>query len=152
MTLLNEASTILINELIEGGWEFILSYGVSVHQQNSPPTWEADFTRKREDGRWDIYESGYSSDDPNEAIHLAYQNVMDGLQIDLRVQRFQTPQDMSTVDSRYKSEQDRIDDSTQLMEARLERLKKLTLRQVIRARMLQCKLRLESLFKKWFSR
>lgn len=47
------------------------------------------------------------------------------------------------VDSRYKSKEDKDLDSIKLMEARLERLKNLSKEQIIKAKLLQLKLKME---------
>lgn len=52
------------------------------------------------------------------------------------------------VDSRYKSEKQRKEESSSLMEARMERLKKMPRCEIIRSRLLQLKLKLETFLKK----
>lgn len=52
------------------------------------------------------------------------------------------------VDSRYKSNKERESEATALMEARLMRMKNLSKDQVIRAKLLQLKLRMEEYIKK----
>ncbi len=47
------------------------------------------------------------------------------------------------VDSRYKSKKERKSDALALMQARLERMKKLPRKEVLRARLLQLKLKME---------
>lgn len=51
------------------------------------------------------------------------------------------------VDSRYKSAKDKEDDSVALMEARLARMKNLSKEDILRAKLLQLKLRMESYLK-----
>jgi hypothetical protein len=51
------------------------------------------------------------------------------------------------VDSRYKSEQERASEATVLMEARLKRMKKLSKDQVIHAKLIQLKLKMEEYLK-----
>ncbi|MBC8434360.1 MAG: hypothetical protein H8D96_20825 [Desulfobacterales bacterium] len=52
------------------------------------------------------------------------------------------------VDSRYKSKKERELDGAALMEARLQRMKKLSKDQIIRAKLLQLKLQMEDYLKK----
>lgn len=52
------------------------------------------------------------------------------------------------VDSRYSSNEERIKDGMALMEARLERMKNLSKDEVIRAKLLQLKLKMESYLNK----
>ena len=52
------------------------------------------------------------------------------------------------VDSRYKSNKERESEATALMEARLMRMKNLSKDQIIRAKLLQLKLRMEEYIKK----
>lgn len=47
------------------------------------------------------------------------------------------------LDSRYKSKTERESDATVLMEARLQRLKNLSKEQIIKARLMQLKLKME---------
>lgn len=47
------------------------------------------------------------------------------------------------VDSRYKSDKERVTDATTLMEARLTRMKNLSKEQIIRAKLIQLKLKME---------
>jgi hypothetical protein len=51
------------------------------------------------------------------------------------------------VDSRYKSDKERESDATALMEARLIRMKNLSKDQIIRAKLLQLKLKMEQYLK-----
>ncbi|HLF65618.1 MAG TPA: hypothetical protein VI603_17780 [Saprospiraceae bacterium] len=51
------------------------------------------------------------------------------------------------VDSRYKTTKEREHDSVALMEARLERIKKLPREQILRAKLLQLKLKMENYLK-----
>ena len=51
------------------------------------------------------------------------------------------------VDSRYKTTKERKHDSVALMEARLERIKKLSREQILRAKLLQLKLKMENYLK-----
>lgn len=51
------------------------------------------------------------------------------------------------VDSRYKSNKERESDSTALMEARLKRMKSISKDQIIRAKLLQLKLKMEDYLK-----
>ena len=51
------------------------------------------------------------------------------------------------VDSRYKSTKERKQDSVALMQARLERMKNLPKEQILRAKLLQLKLRMENYLK-----
>ncbi len=51
------------------------------------------------------------------------------------------------VDSRYKTIKEREDDSIALMEARLERMKNLSSEQILRAKLLQLKLKMENYLK-----
>ena len=52
------------------------------------------------------------------------------------------------IDSRYKSKKEQDQDSIKLMEARLERLKKLPKEQIVRAKLLQLKLNMEDYLNK----
>ena len=52
------------------------------------------------------------------------------------------------VDSRYKSNKERESDAAALMETRLKRMKGLTKDQIIRAKLLQLKLKMEDYLKK----
>lgn len=52
------------------------------------------------------------------------------------------------LDSRYKSKKERESDATALMEARLKRMKNLSKNQIIRAKLLQLKLKMEDFLKK----
>lgn len=54
---------------------------------------------------------------------------------------------IDSFDSRYLSEEDKLKESIALMEARLARLKKVPQKEVIRARLLQLKLQMESYVK-----
>ena len=51
------------------------------------------------------------------------------------------------VDSRYKTAKEREEDSIALMQARLERMKKLPKEQILRAKLLQLKLKMENYLK-----
>lgn len=48
------------------------------------------------------------------------------------------------VDSRYKTSKEKVQDSTELMQARLDRMKNLSQEQILRAKLLQLKLRIEN--------
>lgn len=64
--------------LIKEGWEFSLHYGDHSYDCDlNLPSWEADFTRKKEGGKWDNHECGYSYI-PSEAINKAYMNIQNG--------------------------------------------------------------------------
>ena len=52
------------------------------------------------------------------------------------------------ADFKYASKKERLDESTVLMEARLERMKNLSPEQILRAKLLQLKLRMEEYIKK----
>ena len=54
------------------------------------------------------------------------------------------------LDSRYRSKKERIDDGKTLMEARLKRMKKLSDDEIIKARLLQLKLKMEEFIKEPF--
>lgn len=76
--LLNMVNTTKINELIKEGWEFSLHFGNhSKWCDISGNSWEADFTKKMENGLWDNHESGYGVT-PDNAVNLAYDNIKEG--------------------------------------------------------------------------
>jgi hypothetical protein len=80
-TLLNERSVQQINELIKDNWEFSLHFGD--HQFDCDlklPSWEADFTKRLETGKWDNHKCGYSYV-PDEAINSAYMNIKNGVRL-----------------------------------------------------------------------
>lgn len=52
------------------------------------------------------------------------------------------------IDSRYKTKKEREQDSVALMQARLERMKNLSKEQILRAKLLQLKLKMEDYLKK----
>lgn len=70
-----------ILELTKQGWDFSLIWGTfplvddDDTETNTSRCWEADFCIKKEDGFWDNYKSGYS-EDVNEAIDIAYNNIL----------------------------------------------------------------------------
>ena len=77
--ILNDTSNAIIKELISQGWDFMLHYGH--HELESKIikglSWEADFTRKMENGLWDNHECGYALS-PNDAVNMAYNNIKTG--------------------------------------------------------------------------
>ncbi len=72
---INQNSQNQINELIGLGWEFMLHYGKhDTYCKIKTNSWEADFTKRKDDGLWDNHESGYSLM-VDEAINIAYNNI-----------------------------------------------------------------------------
>jgi hypothetical protein len=81
-TLLGVVASNQVNELIKQGWEFTLHFGdnrtwCDIIEQ---PCWEADFTRKKDNGLWDNHESGYGNS-PDLAIEKAYNNIINGVRL-----------------------------------------------------------------------
>lgn len=75
---INQNSKDQINELIGLGWEFMLCYGeYHSYCDIEGSCWEADFTKKMINGKWDNHESGYSII-VDEAINKAYYNIKNG--------------------------------------------------------------------------
>ena len=66
----------LVEEFIKDGWEFDLLWTDWKKEGNF--RWEADFTRRLDNGLWDNHEEGISKDDPNIAIKNAYNNIKTG--------------------------------------------------------------------------
>lgn len=82
MIIDNETSN-KIESLISDGWEFYLHYGnhETYCDKNMPQiNWEADFTRKLKNGKWDNHKCGYGIE-PTEAINIAIYNVLNGIKI-----------------------------------------------------------------------
>lgn len=52
------------------------------------------------------------------------------------------------IDSRYKTKNEREEDAVALMQARLDRMKNLSKEQILRAKLLQLKLKMEDYLKK----
>jgi hypothetical protein len=77
ITGLSTESKMLIDELISSGWHFMLNIG----SEADPGIWEADFTRKLENGFWDNHKVGFSTN-VNEAIKQAYNNIKNGIRLD----------------------------------------------------------------------
>ena len=76
MTLINEKSTDMINELIKDGWHFTLTWCDILSKENEMK-WEADFTKRMTNGLWDNHKDGESLD-VNKAIEIAYNNIKTG--------------------------------------------------------------------------
>jgi hypothetical protein len=77
-TLLDAEATKQVMELIKEGWEFSLHFGDhSSYCDLDLPCWEADFTIKLANGKWDNHECGYSYT-PGEAINQSYMNIKNG--------------------------------------------------------------------------
>lgn len=75
-----------ILELISEGWEMLIHWGDHTSWTDVPsPSWEVDFTRRKENGLYDNHESGYSNN-INEAISVAYNNIRNGIRLN-RVNR-----------------------------------------------------------------
>jgi hypothetical protein len=80
-TLLGVVASNQVNELIEKGWQFSLNYGDhKTYCDIQEPCWEADFTRRKENGLWDNHECGYSHS-PDSAIRMAYNNIKNGVRL-----------------------------------------------------------------------
>jgi len=77
--MITEEAANKINELIQKGWEFSLHHGEDICGKVKGITWEADFTKKKENGLWDNHESGYHKDNPSIAIIEAYDNIILGV-------------------------------------------------------------------------
>lgn len=78
---ISENSTYLINELINEGWEFMLHYGDHETYCDRPNSyWEANFTRQKNDGKWDNHRCGYG-ENADIAIKEAYDNIRNGLRL-----------------------------------------------------------------------
>lgn len=74
-----------INKLIKKGWEFMIiwtsddfinkdldkKYSYNANEFH----WEVDFTKRKRNGLWDNHKPGHSSNDLNEAIAMAIDNV-----------------------------------------------------------------------------
>ena len=79
--LLGEVATNQIKEMIKDGWEFYLHFGDhSEYSTIDQPSWEADFTRKLDNGKWDNHQCGYA-DSPDSAINDAYLIVKNGFRL-----------------------------------------------------------------------
>lgn len=79
--LLGVVASKQVNELINQGWEFTLHYGYhKTYCDIKEPSWEADFTRKKDDGLWDNHECGYGNS-PDCAIRKAYNNIKNGVRL-----------------------------------------------------------------------
>lgn len=82
--LLSAVASNQVNELIKQGWEFALHYGNhETYCDIREPSWEADFTRKKENGLWDNHECGYDHS-PDGAIKMAYNNIKNGVRLKRR--------------------------------------------------------------------
>jgi hypothetical protein len=81
-SLLSVAAYNQVTELIKQGWEFTLHYGDNSAwcKDMQQPCWEANFTRKKDNGLWDNHESGYCSS-PDSAIEIAYNNIKKGVRL-----------------------------------------------------------------------
>ena len=80
-TLLGEVAVMKINELIGNGWEFTLHYGDHMtYCEIEEPSWEADFTKKKVNGKWDNHKCGYGTL-PDDAVNKAYDNIKNGLRL-----------------------------------------------------------------------
>lgn len=80
-TLLGVVASNQVNELINNGWEFTLHYGDhKTYCKIQEPSWEADFTRKKDNGLWDNHECGYDNS-PDGAIRKAYNNIKNGVRL-----------------------------------------------------------------------
>jgi len=76
--LLGETAVNQINELIEQGWEFFLHYGDHKTYCNiETNSWEADFTRRLDNGLWDNHKSGYG-ESADIAVNIAYKHIKKG--------------------------------------------------------------------------
>jgi hypothetical protein len=81
---ITKESQALIEELVDKGWDFMLTYNQNQIGKRFPKGWEADFTRllkkpnKDKLGCWDNHKPGYSKTNPNSAIQLAYFNIKSG--------------------------------------------------------------------------
>lgn len=82
MFKISEVSYVMINSLIDDGWDFFLNYGdcIGDGSELEGHIWECDFTRMMEDGLWDNHKPGYSYD-VNEAIKIAYHNIRNGIKL-----------------------------------------------------------------------
>ena len=79
--LLGVVASNQVNELIKNGWEFSLHYGDhKTYCDIQEPSWEADFTRKMDNGLWNNHESGYDNS-PDGAIRKAYNNIKNGVKL-----------------------------------------------------------------------
>ena len=68
-----------IEELISNGWQFWISYAPMDLNPNNKFGWEADFTRYiPSTGLYDNHETGIHETDPNKAIEIAYNNIING--------------------------------------------------------------------------
>ena len=80
-TLLGVVASNQVNELIKQGWEFTLHHGDhKTYCDIQEPCWEADFTRKKDDGLWDNHECGYGNS-PDLAIENAFNNIKNGVRL-----------------------------------------------------------------------
>lgn len=70
--MLNKESTRKIEQMISDGWQVYLGFG-----DDGVLIWECDFTRKLPRGGYDNHLPG-GSEDINEAVNQAYQNILDG--------------------------------------------------------------------------
>jgi hypothetical protein len=71
-------ATAQINELIQLGWDFFLHYGDhETYCEIDGYSWEADFTKRKDDKLWDNHESGYGLT-ASDAITNAYNNIKNG--------------------------------------------------------------------------
>jgi len=82
--LLGVVASNQVNELLEQDWEFTLHFGDhETYCDIKKPSWEADFTRKKENGLWDNHECGYDNT-PDGAIRKAYNNIKNGVRLKKR--------------------------------------------------------------------
>jgi hypothetical protein len=82
--MISEENEKKINELINKGWEFMLIYTDDTlinrdlritYYKEGQFHWEADFTKRKKNGKWDNHISGHSLNDVNECIAMAYDNI-----------------------------------------------------------------------------
>lgn len=79
--LLGVVASNQVNELIKQGWEFTLHYGEhETYCDIKEPSWEANFTRRKENGFWDNHKCGYDYT-PDGAIRMAYNNIKNGVRL-----------------------------------------------------------------------
>lgn len=79
--LLGVVASNKVNELIKDGWEFMLHYGDHASYCDiQEPCWEADFTRRKDNGLWDNHKCGYDNS-PDLAVEKAYNNVKNGVRL-----------------------------------------------------------------------
>jgi len=79
--LLGVVASNQVNELIKQGWEFTLHYGDhKTYCDIQEPSWEADFTKRKNNGLWDNHECGYGNS-PDDAIRKAHNNIKNGVRL-----------------------------------------------------------------------